>query len=68
MSSWCSWCSSRTSCSRLHSAMNKLDLTDFHINNLKSTKDLNISRWKRIERWNFINLSTLLHSIGENGA
>ncbi|MFS7970388.1 hypothetical protein Hanom_Chr09g00820391 [Helianthus anomalus] len=44
--------------------MNKLDLTDFHINNLKSTKDLNISRWKRIGRWIFINPSTLLRSTG----
>ncbi|KAJ0733116.1 hypothetical protein HanPI659440_Chr11g0404811 [Helianthus annuus] len=42
--------------------MNKLDLTDFHINNLKSSKDLNISRWKKIGRWVFIYLSTLLHS------
>ena len=31
--------------------MISLDLTDFHINNLKSSKDLNISRWKRIGRW-----------------
>ncbi|KAM0052196.1 hypothetical protein Hdeb2414_s0007g00245411 [Helianthus debilis subsp. tardiflorus] len=29
--------------------MISLDLTDFHINNLKSIKDLNISRWKRLE-------------------
>ena len=42
--------------------MNNLNLTDFYINNLKSSKDLNISRWKRIERRVFTNLSTLLHS------
>ncbi|MFS7910532.1 hypothetical protein Hanom_Chr02g00107411 [Helianthus anomalus] len=62
MSSWCSWCSSRTSCFLLHSTMNSLDLTDFHINKLRSIIDLDIfmveKDWKKVSNF----LSTLLHS------
>ncbi|MFS7932264.1 hypothetical protein Hanom_Chr04g00365821 [Helianthus anomalus] len=57
MSSWCSWCSSRTSCFWLHSTMNNLDLTDFHTNKLRSIIDLDVfiseKYWKKVSQLSF---------------
>ena len=53
------------------STMNSLDLTDFHINKLRTIKDLNIYMLWRIERRNSNFLSTLYTQClqtGRNGA